>query len=143
MMNKEKALNVLSDVIEDVFNWYDGDISPSKAREYEVMEQFIYKYLADGEEMNDSAPLTLEDHIQSVFDKYTNFDGNLAPSVSDVGLDTALEEAFAAHPDECKQFSVYMEKTFENPGYITGYISFSWIDHLGLLNHETAQWEVI
>jgi hypothetical protein len=87
--------------------------------------------------------LTLEDDIENCINEYTDMDGNLLPSVDDITLEEALDKVFTKHPDAVRSFSVAQETVFENPSYITGYISVCWIDHCGNLNHETAQWEVI
>ncbi len=142
MMNKEKALNILNKALEDLWEWYDGDMDSEKAREYKAMKQFIYKNLAD-EKAEDIIPVTLEEHLQDVFDKYTNWDGDLIPSVDDITLEEALTKAFESHPDEVCSFSLDQHTVFENASYITGYISICWIDKYGCLNHETAQWEVM
>lgn len=87
--------------------------------------------------------LPLETELENCFACYTNIDGDLLPSVDDITLEEALTKVFENHPDEVCSFSVAQETTFENPSYITGYISICWIDKYGHLNHETAQWEVM
>ncbi len=87
--------------------------------------------------------LTLEDDIENCINEYTDMDGNLLPSVDDITLEEALDKVFMKHPDEVHAYSVAQETVFENPSYITGYISVCWVDKYGHLNHETAQWEVI
>lgn len=87
--------------------------------------------------------LTLEDDIENCINGYTDMDGNILPSVDDITLKEALIKVFENHPDEAMSFSVAQETIFENPSYITGYISVCWIDEYDHLNHETAQWEVI
>lgn len=87
--------------------------------------------------------LPLEMDLENCINHYTNMDGNLLPSVDDITLEEALTKVFERHPDEVMSFSIAQETIFENPSYITGYISVCWIDEYGHLNHETAQWEVI
>lgn len=87
--------------------------------------------------------LPLEMDLENCINHYTDMDGNLLPSVDDITLEEALTKVFESHPDEVMSFSIAQETIFENPSYITGYISVCWIDKYGHLNHETAQWEVI
>lgn len=87
--------------------------------------------------------LPLETELENCFACYTDMDGNILPSVNDITLEEALSKVFESHFDEVMSFSVAQETIFENPSYITGYISICWIDKYGHLNHETAQWEVI
>lgn len=87
--------------------------------------------------------LPLETDLENCVSCYTDMDGNLLPAVDDITLEEALTKVFESHPDEVHAFSVAQETVFENPSYITGYISVCWVDHHGNINHETAQWEVI
>ena len=87
--------------------------------------------------------LPLEMDLENCINHYTDMDGNLLPAVDDITLEEALDKVFMKHPDEVHAYSVAQETVFENPSYITGYISVCWVDHHGNINHETAQWEVL
>ena len=151
MMNRERALMLMSTAIDALSEYQNCDRDNKYWEELEEAEEYIYRNLRDGGEISKiNTEKSLEEDIQDVFDRFTDVDGNLHPEIADpdsdkmLSLEKTLMNVLGSHPDECRFFSVAVEKIFETKNYITGFVSICYVDPVyNFPTHITEKWEVM